>query len=345
MNWKADIIIPVWNRPVETRECLVSLIDHAPQGRLVMVDHGSDRETEALLQEFADILGERALFIRMDRNEGFLRAVNRGLSRVTSPWAVVLRSSAVVAPGFLEQLLAGAECFPDAGLLCPRILARGERVKEAAAPHELVPAEFVAVAVSPAARQSCSLFDEELDAGPWSMRDAAFRCRSRGLVAAQIPSAIVFRGEEPVFGSLARREERLRLSREICTTRWGEERRFLLFFHGDVGAEQLGCRLSLLVDAARNGDRLTVLVDRRVHRAAVAKNWHSLHDSLRFESLPALLALRSLRKRVADWREADPEGIVVGEDGVAGIEGISYTAFEQLLEERSRLIARSGEEI
>ncbi len=51
-----DIIVPVWNRPIETRACLVNLVEHSPAARLILVNNGSDRETECLLEEFAESL-------------------------------------------------------------------------------------------------------------------------------------------------------------------------------------------------------------------------------------------------------------------------------------------------
>ena len=56
-----DIIIPVWNMPTETRDCLAALVEHSPDFRLILLDIGSDQPTEQLLQEFADFLDSRAL--------------------------------------------------------------------------------------------------------------------------------------------------------------------------------------------------------------------------------------------------------------------------------------------
>jgi hypothetical protein len=42
-----DIIIPVWNSPVEVRAALASFVSASPMARLVMVNNGSERETES----------------------------------------------------------------------------------------------------------------------------------------------------------------------------------------------------------------------------------------------------------------------------------------------------------
>ncbi|MGE3549028.1 MAG: glycosyltransferase family 2 protein, partial [Geobacter sp.] len=54
-----DIIIPVWNQPFETRACLVSILNTADSARLIIINNGCDRDTELLLEEFCEPLGNR----------------------------------------------------------------------------------------------------------------------------------------------------------------------------------------------------------------------------------------------------------------------------------------------
>ena len=46
-----------------------------------MVDNGSDRETEKMLQEFCEGLDDRALLLRNDVNQGLVKALNQGLEK------------------------------------------------------------------------------------------------------------------------------------------------------------------------------------------------------------------------------------------------------------------------
>src|SRR5512140_3475500 len=100
-----DIIIPVWNRPAETRACLVSLVQHSSDSRFILLNNGCDRETECILEEFAEALDDRALLIGSGVNLGFVRAVNRGLARAEAAFAAVVRTSSVVSGGWLGPLV------------------------------------------------------------------------------------------------------------------------------------------------------------------------------------------------------------------------------------------------
>jgi glycosyltransferase involved in cell wall biosynthesis len=323
LNFTADIIVPVWNRPVETRECLVSLMEHSPGARLIMVDSGSDRDTESLLEEFAEILGERALLLRTEVNEGFIRGVNRGLARVEAPWAVVVKSGAVVAPGWLDAILEAGNGDPAAGIVVPRVLPmveRGRRLPTASRSREISPATFDAVALRRDLLDRCGLFDEGLDGGEWSLRDYVRRAWRERFVSLHAPSSVVYRGEEIVFGSAVRREETLTRSIQAYRERWGEGREYLLFFSPGTAPGAVDGFTDLLLEGARQGDRFTLLLDRGSYRLAESGWIGSLHESIRLESLPVLFSRSGLRKRVEEWRRTHPDGIVVAAGETSEIE-------------------------
>ena len=96
-----DIIVPVWNNLFETRACLAAILEHSPEARLIIVDNGSSRETELMLEEFSESLGESGLFIKSERNIGLLPAINMGLARSDSDFAVNVRPHVLVNAGWL----------------------------------------------------------------------------------------------------------------------------------------------------------------------------------------------------------------------------------------------------
>src|SRR5664279_2441346 len=121
-NLLIDIIVAVWNRPIETRNCLVNLIDHSPQARFILVDNGSDRETERILEEFAEILDRRALLLRNDTNQGYVRAVNRGLARAEAAHIAIIRNTTIVTDGWMEPMLRFSAEKREAGIIVPRLV-------------------------------------------------------------------------------------------------------------------------------------------------------------------------------------------------------------------------------
>ena len=86
-----DILVPVWNNPFETRACLAAILAHSSGARLIIVDNGSSRETELMLEEFSEPLGDRGLFIKSERNIGLVAAINLGLARSDSDYTVIVR--------------------------------------------------------------------------------------------------------------------------------------------------------------------------------------------------------------------------------------------------------------
>jgi len=100
-----DIIVTVWNRPVETRNCLVNLINHSPAARFILVNNGSDRETERLLEEFAEILDQRAVLLHNIVNQGYVRAVNKGLTHAKAPYVAIVSNTSTVTGCWLESLI------------------------------------------------------------------------------------------------------------------------------------------------------------------------------------------------------------------------------------------------
>ena len=83
-----DIIVPVWDNPFETRACLASILQHAPEARLVIIDNCSSRQTQLMLEEIFEPLEDSGLFISSERNIGLVPAINRGLAASDSDYSV-----------------------------------------------------------------------------------------------------------------------------------------------------------------------------------------------------------------------------------------------------------------
>ena len=102
-----SFVVPHWNRH-ELLPDLVRSIERqreaAPGGmEVIVVDNGSnDRSAEV-----AESLGARV--IRLDRNEGFGRAVNRGIEAATGDWIALVNNDVELAGGWLREMLHGAE--------------------------------------------------------------------------------------------------------------------------------------------------------------------------------------------------------------------------------------------
>lgn len=96
-----SVLVPVWNGRAMVERLMGSL--HAqthPIAEIVVVDNGSEDGAP----ELAEGLGARV--IRMGRNAGFSRAVNRGIQECRSGWLALVNSDVELAPTWLAELMA-----------------------------------------------------------------------------------------------------------------------------------------------------------------------------------------------------------------------------------------------
>lgn len=325
-----DIVIPIWNKPNETRNCLVNLINFTPGARLVMMDNGSERETEKLLQEIAEGLDERALLMRDDSNRGFVKSANRGLARSEAPYVALMRNTTQVTPRWLEPILEFAGDHPEAGILLPRLA--GEE-PPAAGPIEVASCSFAAMVMTSAAYHAVGPFDEGLDGGEWCLKDFTRRATSKGFLSYQIPASCVSHQEEVQLGSEKRREERTRNSRATFIERWGEERAFCLHVPKGLELATLRQKLETLLTGARHGDSYTVLLPGALYKEALKQGLAFRHERLQLVPLPRFCT-DAAKRRVYEKIVGRTPTITP----VAAVDGIpfpwteSYLSFTELSE-------------
>jgi len=304
MNDLIDIIIPVWNRPLETRACLVSLVEYTPNARLILVDNGSDRETERMLEEFAEALDVRMLLLKNRINEGFVKAINRGITRAESRFVVVMRNSSQVTAHWLDQLLGFAAEVPDAGIVVPAFLRDdrkkpvGEQVRVVRG-MELDAGDFAAMLLRHSLLENVGCFSEEMDGGVWCLKEYSRRACQAGLRTCAVPESIVRRGEEISFGSLSRRADQEQRVRSAFAGAWGDERLFCLHLSKGSSLEEFGRRLHIILAGARQGHRIVLLSHAAVARQLALACYDRLHANISIMPISRLMADRSSRNALA----------------------------------------------
>ena len=347
-----DILIPVWNRPVETRNCLVTLMDCTPSARFILIDNGSDRETERLLEEFAEILGERALFLKTSANQGFVKAVNRGLAQVQAPHGVIVRNTTLVARGWLKPMVELADSRPAAGIIVPRLElegGRGGRRRDSdgsVTVTEVSHGSFAALLVRRELLTCQGGFDEELDGGLWCLKDYSRRALLNGFLTFAAEGVPITYTEEVPFGSAARREETVRRSAETCKARWGREEAFCVYFPRDVEPETVLSKLDIILKGARMGCCFTIIVHPRLHKVLVETGYSNLHRNMETVPLPRFFATGEIRKTVGRVVASRGDAVTVaGVDGfsVPGVEGTkSLSWLEDMVLRREESLYRPG---
>jgi glycosyltransferase involved in cell wall biosynthesis len=309
-NPSVDIIVPVWNNPFETRACLAAILEHSPEARLIIIDNGSNRETELMLDEFSERLGDHALFMTAERHLGLVPAINRGLASSDAGSAVIVRPHVIVGSGWLDALLEAAR-MPGVGLVTP--VFRGSGVPAVFRPGpgctltETFSLSFTALLINGELHRQLGGFDEGLDGGEWCLRDYIRRTETSGYHTCVTARTELACGPETVFGSQERRQEQTRLSRDRYLSRWGIARHYCLYFGPEADAAELSGTVDAIVAAARRGHRFELLLHRKQFKEFRRRGWTGLHTAVTSFKLPIFGAGRSLSRHFEALQTADPD--------------------------------------
>lgn len=114
-----DIVICVYNAVDETLDCLESIFCNTSLPHTVTII--DDRSTDATRMQLRSYVSGKP-WIRLIENEknlGYTRSANIGLSRSTAEWVVLLNSDTIVTPGWLEGLFEVVQACPNAAMIGP----------------------------------------------------------------------------------------------------------------------------------------------------------------------------------------------------------------------------------
>lgn len=330
-SFNVDIVVPVWNRPIETRNCLVNLAQHTPGARFILVDNGCDRETERLLQEFAERLDHYALLLRTDTNQGGVKAVNRGLARAEAEHIMVVRNTSVVTGGWLEHVAAFAESRPDAGVIIPRLMEGQDgngkkRNVGKGVTTEVSHGSLAAMLIRKELYDLIGGLDEDMDGGLWCLKDYSRRAYRQGFLTFAVEESVVYCSEDTPLGSVARREEALRRSISQFTERWGEEKAFCVHMPKGADIAIMRQRCEVMLKGARQGHVFTILVHSGLHKELVKAHCDRLHENMRIEPLPVLFTEGGCRKILESLRRDKPGAIAI-----SGIDGIPFPGTDDVM--------------
>lgn len=305
-----DILVPVWNNHFETRACLAAILEFSPEARLIVVDNGSSRETELMLEEFSESLGDQGLFIKSERNIGLVPAINMGLARSDSDFAVIVRPHAMVNAGWLAPLLDSAEeagagivspVFTGINAPCLPALATGCTLMESCM------VSFSVMLLRGEMRIMAGTFDERLDGGKWCLREYVRRVADKGYRTCITSRSVVACSDEAPFGSAERRSVLENNSKKAYLDCWGLSKQHAVYFGKSVQAADLNNTIDAILDAARRGHSFTLLLHRRQFSDFRRMGWNSLHTGIKLHKLSTLLPQRDLLKKLALLRADAPE--------------------------------------
>ncbi|MCL2761089.1 MAG: glycosyltransferase [Desulfuromonadales bacterium] len=293
-DYPIDIIIPVWNKPVELRNCLSGLVSNSPNARLIMVNNGAEREAEQVIEEFADVLDERALLISTPHNLGFVKACNLGLARSTAVCSMIAHDNISVTEGWLDPVIALMLEKQEAGIVFPVNLDKESKENRSEEKYkETFDGAFGAVAIKKELFDSIGGFDEELDGDKWALSDYLRRAEKNNFLVYKACSSHVKVPETLQLGSPLRREKQKLFSEKVYKERWGEQLLFAVLLTADETILNPDELRPFFIKSARLGHRIEILSDAKVFKKLAKEGWQTLHTSIQLKKLPTFFSYKN----------------------------------------------------
>jgi GT2 family glycosyltransferase/SAM-dependent methyltransferase len=125
---QVTLVIPLFAAADLTRRCLETIRDNtmAIGYEVILVDDAADADTKQLLER---VHGARVLV--NEKNEGYLRSMNRGATLARGKWIVLCNNDIEVQPGWLEAMLDCAESDESVGVVAPKFVSPDGSLSEA----------------------------------------------------------------------------------------------------------------------------------------------------------------------------------------------------------------------
>lgn len=274
-----EIVLTVYDQPQLTKECLDSLAAcWRSCDRLTIVDNASAAETAKLLADWAKAhLAVDCRVIRLDPNQGFLKAANSGmkagLEAVSPKQSLCLLSNDTrVTPGWLERMSGLLEREPSLGVVNPMSStfglrpASGQNIEQLAAALAATQAgQFTEAAscvgfcmlIRRRVLERIGFLDPVFADGYFEDTDFCRRAGAGGFGCAICGDAYVWHKEHATFKD-SRRQELFERNRRIFEERWGKPQRQLVLVH--AGQPEHAAVSSWCLASARKGNWLWVIV-------------------------------------------------------------------------------------
>jgi len=115
---RCDLIIVTYNQLEYTKGCIASIEKNTPYPhRIIVVDNASGEDTLAYLRALEK--EQRIVLIANTVNEGWVKAVNRGIASSDAEYVCVMNNDLICYPGWLDEMVRVAKMDPKIGLVNP----------------------------------------------------------------------------------------------------------------------------------------------------------------------------------------------------------------------------------
>ncbi len=114
-----SVVIPNWNGIDYLKICLPSLKKQTYQNlEIIIIDNGStDQSIQYITKNYKDIL-----LIKLDKNYGFVKAVNLGIKKAQGEYLLLLNNDTEVDKDCIQRLVKVAQSNSQVGFVAPKLL-------------------------------------------------------------------------------------------------------------------------------------------------------------------------------------------------------------------------------
>ncbi|MGB2706245.1 MAG: glycosyltransferase family 2 protein [Candidatus Omnitrophota bacterium] len=241
-----DIVIPVWNRLEDTRDCVESIERNTlfPY-RLIIIDNASGEKAAAYLRDLAERRHERVLLVKNEKNEGFVKAVNYGISLSKSEFVCILNNDTLVAYGWLGEMVKVIDKNPSIGIVNPTSNTLGQKIgreiaytsaeknkarikKESGLFVDLGSAFGFCMLVRKKVFDEIGLLDQVYGMGNFDDTDFSLRAKKKGYKTVRSFASLVYHKEQRSFNLIKSFGSDFRKNRAIFESRWGATERVIV---------------------------------------------------------------------------------------------------------------------
>lgn len=300
---KCDIIIPVWNQPEVTRECIDSILRNTVYPyRLIIIDNGSEAPTQNYLSGLKENKSLDLLLIRNDKNLGFVKAVNQGLVVSDAPYLCIMNNDTIAAPGWLEEMVSVIERNPSIGLLNPSSNTSGQFPGEKSIAEyalalkelkgqiqELYTCRGFCMLVKREVIERVGLLDEIYHVGYFDDTDYCKRAQRLGYKTARAKAAYVYHKENVSFKTLKDNKELFSNNEKIFFGRWGRHVRVGYLIDRPSSGDKAD---EIATSVARHGHQITIFLRKGLNWPVAIDHF----DIRRVDVNPALFGIASIYK-------------------------------------------------
>ncbi len=254
---RCDIIIPVWNQLVFTKDCIDSIFKNTDvEYRLIIIDNASDEKTRAYLEGLKGPGKAPVTLLKNEKNVGFIKAVNAGLGASDAPYVCLLNNDTLVTEGWLKTMIDVAEANSDIGIVNPssnnlgQKPAKGEPIELYAENIRKQDGKFVELGaavgfcmlIKRAVIDKIGIFDEIYGMGNFEDTDFSRRAVKEGYKCVRACGAYVYHRENSSFNRIATFDEDFKRNKEIFEFRWGRPKRiaYILEDADENNAKKIG---------------------------------------------------------------------------------------------------------